>query len=110
MMNLSSHLGNSDIPVVTSDGLSPDPSAITTPPPFLPGEWVRPRCPAHPWRQYCIVVDTCSLISQIWLISVSIHTPTALHTKVLAEDYERVNPFHSSSSGLIQGANCGHIA
>ena len=93
MMNLSSHLGNSDIPVVTSDGLSPDPSAITTPPPFLPGEWVRPRCPAHPWRQYPIVVETCALIiGQVWLLRVSIQAPAPIPgpLKVLAEDYERV--------------------
>ena len=110
-MTLSTHLGKSDNSVIATVFCGPDLSVRTSPPPFQPGNLVRPSCPAHPWRQYPIVVDTCSLISDIWLITVYIHTHThTLHIEVLAEDYERVNTFHSASSSHKQRAVCGHTA
>ena len=110
IMALFTYLETSDNPAVTAVFCSPDVSVRTSPPSFQPGDLVRPRCLAHPWRQYPIVIDPGSLISKIWLITVYIYTHTILHIQGLAEDYERSNTFHRTSSGHRQRAVCGHTA
>ena len=109
-MNLSTHLGKSDNPIAMSVFFPSDSSVNRSLPPFQPGDLVRPRCPAHPWRQYPIVVETCALIGQVWLLTVSIQTPTAHPINVLAEDYEPANRFHRSSTHPSQRADCENAA
>ena len=68
--------------------------SISSMPPFVQGDRIRPRYPWHLWRQYPVIVEECNLASTSWLIKVRVCADSTFSATVLASDFEYLGVKH----------------